>query len=286
MISISKCLSGFVFFLFSAAALAGTPQISGPASDSDGSYTLDLNQPESPYFLHEIQRRVNYGPWERLTITMGSYSETVSESGTMRYRTRWAQPTSSGWNYSQWSSVITVNVSIASPPSGSPNLSAPSSDDDGDFTVSWSTVGGANQYQLQQSVNGGSSWATVYNASGTSRSFTNKSNGAYAYRVRACNDNGCGPYSSTRTVIVDIPPATEPPATPTNFTFQVNSGVVYWDEVDGAEYYQLQVYDGGWTTYYQGSGTGTTTASHTDFRVRACNSVGCSSWNAYPTQVY
>ena len=75
-------------------------------------------------------------------------------------------------------------------------LSAPSTDMDGTYTISWSSVTGATRYELQESTLSGSTWGsytTIYNASGTSTSRT-RPDGNYRYQVRACKTTACSAW--------------------------------------------------------------------------------------------
>lgn len=271
----------FVFLFLSCFALAGSPSLSAPATSSNGSVTLTPNQPESPYFLTEYWRMAPGGSWTQIGVYYGSYpyTDTVSSNGLYAYRSRWFNPSApSGSQYSYWSNTVYVDVYVTGIPSSVPSLSAPTSDADGTFNVSWSTSAGASSYQLQRRVNSGS-WSTIQNNSNTSFTNNNLAAGIYDFRVRACNSAGCTSYSTVKTTNVTN---TGVPATPASITFMPSNGsnVVYWSSVSGATYYIMQHSSGGsWSTYYNGGGTGTTVGSRTPpFRVQACNSNGCSGW--------
>src|SRR3546814_18554834 len=99
-----------------------------------------------------------------------------------------------------------------------------SSDLNGAFAVSWTSVSAATRYELQQRKDGGS-WSVAYNSSGLGKTTSGLSNGSYEYRVRACNAGGCAAFSAIKTAVVTPPPANPPhltaPATAKHGAFTV-----------------------------------------------------------------
>ncbi|MBN1454683.1 MAG: right-handed parallel beta-helix repeat-containing protein [Methanomicrobia archaeon] len=78
-------------------------------------------------------------------------------------------------------------------------------DTDGNYLVSWSSVGGATYYTLEEATNSGfSSPSVVYTGSSTSKQITGKGNGTYYYRVKACNACGCSGWSNIEAIVVEI----------------------------------------------------------------------------------
>lgn len=74
------------------------------------------------------------------------------------------------------------------------------------LALSWDSLGGATYYQLQESTS--ADFATV-----TWTSFTSDTSvtfvedvGTYYFRVRGCNQGGCGPYGATQSATVTTPP--------------------------------------------------------------------------------
>lgn len=277
-----RAIAFFVFIFSSWAAVAGSPSLTAVVTSDNGTVTLSPNQPESPYFLHEFWRLAPGGTWTQIGVSYGAYdyNNTVPSDGLYAYRTRWYNPQGpQGTQYSSWSQVVYVDVYITDVPSGTPSLSAPASDSDGTFIVSWGSVSGASKYQLQRRLNSGG-WSTVQNNSNTNYTNTNLSAGSYSFRVRACNSVGCASYSSVKTTNVTIT-YTSVPARPDSISFYQSSSdtrVVYWPSVTGATYYVLQTTVG--TPIYSGPNTGAlyTGSAYTAFRVQACNAVGCSGW--------
>lgn len=287
-IKIMKLLFAFLLsFAAVAASHAGYPTLNATlTSSSSGTVLLDPNQPENNYFLNEVWRRAPGGAWQELRTTYQSYSFThqESEAGTYEYRTRWEDPTPEPGQsqYSGWSTTATVTVPFSSPPSGVPYISLASTDSDGYFSVSWSAVSGGTYYQLQR-MSAGSTWSTV-NGYNTTRTVSQTlSNGTYSYRARACNNAGCSTsYSPTKSITVSLPSGTIP-SIPSSLTLQgdgTHAIVAQWAGVGNASYYELSQSSGG-AIVYSGSSTSAylgTSNTITAYRVRACNSNGCSGW--------
>jgi hypothetical protein len=116
----------------------------------------------------------------------------------------------------------------------------------------------------------------------TSKTISGKANGSYGYRVQACNVGGCGPWSSTGTTTVLLPPAV--PASITVPATSSGSIAVNWAASATATSYKLQqrLGTGGWGGVYAGAATSSTRAvaasgSYT-YQVQACNTSGCSAY--------
>jgi len=148
----------------------------------------------------------------------------------------------------------------------------------------------ATSYTLEERVNDGS-WNQSYSGSSRSKSRSNKGTGTYSYRVRACNTaDGCGIYSTTDSISVTRIPA---PPTFTTATLTKPSGrrwvyTLDWTSSSGATSYELwgpsynslddqvQIYLGPNSSYtHEIFSFDEPTVG---FKVRACNSVGCSSY--------
>ena len=152
----------------------------------------------------------------------------------------------------------------------------------GNFPVSWSAVSGASNYELQERSEQ-ADWMSSYNGTALNWSATGKSPGSYGYRARACRATACGSWSAVAMVVVELPPAAAPVLT----VPAIGSGgnyVVGWSSVAGATGYRLeeQQNTGAWTQIqdsnersrsFSGRAAGTYA-----YRVRACNSGGCSAY--------
>ena len=125
------------------------------------------------------------------------------------------------------------------------------------------------------------------NTAGLSKPFSDVAAGRYSYRVRACNAQGCTSYSASKDIEVVLPPSAPEltsPSTSKNGTFTVS-----WGAVSGADTYRLErrVDGSSWSSAYVGGAIGKAFSALANgsyqFRVRACNDVGCSAYSAVRT---
>jgi len=250
------------------ATSSGSIAVSWAASATATSYTL--------------QQRLGTGSWGTVyTGAATSSTRTVTASGSYTYQ---VQACNTG-GCSAYKASTAVAVTI--PPAAAPTLSVPATSNTGSYAVSWGGVSGATSYTLQEQVNGGA-WATVQASSATSWNASGKGNGTYGYQVQACNAGGCGPWSSASSITVSVIPAT--PGTPsTSVSGPSNKPVVSvsWGAVSGATSYQLEEThpQDGVHIVYNGSGTSwsalTFATGTVQYRVKACNSAGCSAFSNY-----
>jgi len=235
---------------------------------------------------YTLEHQLNSGAWTGL-YSGSATSDAITEVATGSYVYRVKACNTSGCGPYATSSAVAVTI----PPSTAPGLSVPSISGTGSYTVSWTGVGGATSYMLQEQVNGGS-WTTSYSGSAASAALTGKSNGStYSYQVRACNAGGCGPWSGIQSVQIIFPPSA-----PTNAhqTMMGSPKVIYnrvlWDAMSSATQYDVKL-DSSATLVYSGSDTSYLIESasfpdepdgtHVAF-VRACNAGGCSAWTKVP----
>lgn len=210
-------------------------------------------------------------------------------TGKYRYRVRAFAKAGSYYQYSGWRTSSTLyvkhypdQVSGWQEPGGS-TLPGPS------FDLKWNSVSDPDSsdpvtgYDLEWSVDG-SGYKDVFNNKPTSTLVTiNKATTGqdimavvYKFRVRACNNSGCGPWSTTKELTPPTPP--EPEFTddlPTQF-FNLDQNIT-WKNV-GASSYQLErilTGETSWTTVV----THTTGTSYFDggtapgtyrYRLNAC----------------
>ncbi|PZP60430.1 MAG: wall-associated protein [Pseudoxanthomonas spadix] len=249
---------------------SGAPAVSAPGSSSTGSYTVSWSAVgnASSYELQENGNTFYSG---------GSLSAAISGRGTGNYT--YTARACNNVGCGPWSAGATVAVAIPTPPSGAPTVSVPGSSSTGSYTVSWSAVGNASSYELQE--NGG----TIYGGGALSLNVNGRSTGSYSYIVRACNNVGCGPWSSSAITQVLLPPAGAPslnaPASSNTGSYSIS-----WSEVSSATSYELQengsVVQNSSTTSYSANGKG---AGNYQYQVRACNSAGCGGWSNVGTTV-
>ena len=143
--------------------------------------------------------------------------------------------------------------------------------------ISWDRVKGVAGYVVHNKGNLVTSinyFTTSYDVIGLSP------NTAYTYNIRACNESGCSPASSiTTTTPVAIP------VSPSGVTFTALSSTslsISWESIVGAVTYEVRDGDGLVTTisHPATSYTATGLSSNTEYtyRVRACNTSGCSDF--------
>ncbi len=107
--------------------------------------------------------------------------------------------------------TFAINPAGGNPPS-SPStpssLTVPASDDDGTFTVTWSSSTGATSYELERQPSGGV-WTSVQNTSSTTYNESGLTSDTYYYRVKACAGAQCSGWSATQSVnVTGNPPPT------------------------------------------------------------------------------
>lgn len=265
-------------------APASAPGISSPASSSNGSYTVTWSAVPGAS-SYQFEESANGGAWTLLQDSSATSAGIGGRgTGTYAYRVRGCNGAGCG----SYSGIATTSVLL--PPAGAPSISAPATSGNGSYTVSWSGVGGASSYQLEEQVNGGG-WALIQDSAQTNRGMGGNGNGSYGYRARGCNGSGCGGWSSTATVVVSLPPPI--PAAPAwiDGTVTWDNSVrppakdthIYWPSSGGATYYEMgstvgaPLYSGPYNDYYDSIRT---TRS---FYVRACNVSGCSAWTGPKT---
>ena len=184
--------------------------------------------------------------------------------------------------------LLTSSQVIASM-SGSPNPS-----NNGDYTVSWTPVSGAQSHQLYESTNGGATWGFPMSLPGSvnSKSFTGKAPGSYLYKLYSCwqwippgqmfAETDCGYVNGTTTVTVrpPVPTGLDGPSIDYNGDFTVS-----WNTASGfTSKLRERLNSGTWSTVHSGS-------AESDFRpdrtpgtwrsgVRACLGSNCSLWSS------
>lgn len=257
------------------SASSGSVAVSWPATSTATSYIL--------------QHRLGSGSWSP-AYSGSSTSTTVIESSTGNYTYQVQACNTSGCGGWTTSSAVAVTI----PPSSAPSLSVPSSSTTGSYTVSWTGVGGAASYTLQEQINGGG-WTTIQASAATSRAVAGKGSGTYGYHVQACNAGGCGPWSGVGSISVLLVPATPTGISSTDYKYYDSSlrpPTYYeldtsWPAVAGAASYDFQYCQSGGTcsteTVTTASAFESLRQATTSVTVRACNASGCSAWSAAVT---
>lgn len=193
-----------------------------------------VSYPDAPNVDHAPV--ANAGPDQTVTLGVwatpdGSDSYDVDNGQTLSYHwsivsgplqstlTDTDQPTAhfASHSYGSWTLKLTVSDGIKSasdtmqvdvaPPAPGGLSATPATSTDGNYTLSWNAVSGADNYRLLESkesaTNGDqSSPCTVYFGTATSKSFTLHPDGTYDYTVESCANGACGVPSSSATATV------------------------------------------------------------------------------------
>lgn len=222
-----------------------------------------------------------------LSAASGAIYSFYDNGGVLRFQRN--ERTGKQTDYLYLSGSLVAQVSGAAAPSV-PALSAPGYITQGGVTLTWTQAGGANRYELQQSVGG--NWSALYGGAALTYAASGLQTGTYQYRVRGCRDV-CGDWSNVANVAVELPPAAVPalslPAVAYNGSYSVS-----WSGSAGATAYQLEetANGGSWTLIHNAAplslGIGGKPAGQYTYRVRACNPIGCTGYsgNASVTVVY
>ncbi len=256
--------------------------LTGPAIDNDGSYTISWNA-ASTATSYTLEEKKNSGAWvAKYTGSSPSKAISGNNNGAYAYRVKACNASP---NCSAWSSTHTTTVSL--PPAVPPiptGLTGPSHDTDGSYTISWNAASAAVSYTLEQKLNSGA-WTVKYSGASLSKAVSGNGNGAYSYRVKACNVTpACSGWSATHATTVELPPTTPTGLTSPGTDYD-GSYTVSWNAASGASSYTLEQRLGGgaWAVKYSGASTsvgisGNGNGTYT-YRVRGCNA-SCSGWSS------
>ncbi len=173
------------------------------------------------------------------------------------------------------------------PPTKS-TISLASTNNDGNYEVTWNTVLGATSYILEEDDNPlFSSLIVVYTGSATAKSIIGKTDGTYYYRVKATNEDGDSPWSEVMSITIDITHPLYPPTITLASTDTDGNYEVSWGSVSNADSYTLEEDDTPSfsfpTEVYTGSATSKLISSKNDstyyYRVKATNEDNNSGWS-------
>lgn len=247
-----------------ATAPGGDYTVSWSASTGATSYTLDES--------------TNGGSTWSNAYTGAALSKAYTDraAGNYTYRVK-------GCNASGCSAYSTTKtVQSIQPPTGTPTItepSAPATYFGSSYTVGWTAVASATSYTLEERIGTGAWTAFSPNAS-TNIAIIGRTTNTYTYRVKACNNAGCGPVSAEKVINVLLPPVAPTltvPASSVNGSYTVS-----WNTPANTASFQIEesANGGAWTTVYSGTATskaisGKATGSYR-YRGRACNAPGCS----------
>jgi YD repeat-containing protein len=260
-----------------------------PGSSSSSSYTISWTAPTSGtvsrYELYEstsanfaAQTLVYNGPALSQLITGKG-----SSNGIFYYRVRACSVSCSP--YATGANAIVVTPAPSAPSS----IVVPANSATGSFTISWGgSIGVITKYELYEARSSSFSGQTlVHSAITQTIAFTDRANGSYYYRVRACNGGSCSAYTTgTSPIAVSRPPGTPAsisvPASSTTGTYTISWGTSTGD-LTAYQLYESPSSDfSAATSIYSGTGTSLQVTGRTDgtyyYRVRACNGPNCSGY--------
>lgn len=259
--------------------------VSVPGGTINGTYTVSWTASASASG-YDVQERLNGGAWA--PIATGTAATSISRPGTTSGSYAYQVSANNAYGTRGWagSAAVTVDTTYGVVPASPASLSVPASSATGSATLSWGAAKLATRYVVEQSSNGGTSWTTIYNSSGTGIAVSGLADGSYSFHVQACNTYGCSAWRpGSATLVVTHPPSTAPtmstPASSANGSYTVG-----WSGVPGQVSYTLQEQfsGGGWTTVQTAGiitwSTGGRANGTYGYRVQACNVGGCGPWSA------
>ncbi|MGE8226453.1 MAG: wall-associated protein [Stenotrophomonas sp.] len=262
---------------------ASAPSLSVPGTSTNGSYTITWSSVATAT-SYRLEESAAGGSWATVYSSNGN-SHAIGGKGNGTYAYRVTACNDGGCSgYSQ-----NAQVSVLLPPSTTPTLSGPTVSTTGSYTISWTAVASAADYELEESANG-ANWVLAQKSVALSKNLTGKGEGNYSYRVRACNQSGCTGYSASHQIAIGYVPNGVNITSSLNLEMVVGNKVrntcsVSWSSQPNATYYELVETTNG-STQYSGpnksvvSSTGNYCASA--HIVRACNANGCSAFSSPP----
>jgi len=264
------------------------PTVTAPSGTINGTYAVTWTAPASATG-YDVQESVDGGAWA--TIASSTTATSISRPGTTSGSYNYQVSAKNVYGSRGWaaSSAVTVDTTYGVLPAAPTPLTVPSTSNTGGASLSWGVADLATRYVVEQSSDGGTSWADIYNDSGTSTMVSGLANGNYLFQVQACNTYGCSPWTAgSATLVVTNPPTTAPTvSTPTNSA--TGNFTVSWTAVSAATSYTLQerINSGGWATIQTSSATSKAISGKVNgsygYQVQACNIGGCGPWSSVGT---
>ncbi|MHA1821217.1 MAG: fibronectin type III domain-containing protein, partial [Promethearchaeota archaeon] len=184
-----------------------------PNPNTDGNITLSWSSVEgaSSYLVYRDTKCIT--DISNLTAIIEISGTTYNDTGLMNgtyYYVIVAKGSGGSSNISNCESV-TVAISLASPIL---DKIVPNPDTDGNITLQWSSVEGANSYLVYRDtkcITDISKLTTIIEISGTTYNDTGLTNGTYYYVIVAKGSGGSSNISNCESVTVAIPPSSKSP---------------------------------------------------------------------------
>lgn len=279
--NITACSAWTISSALSVSHVPPAPGSISTPSTSTGSVPISWSS-ASFATSYVLERSLNGGAWG--SVFSGgalSFTDHPGATGTYAYRVKGCSASGCG------AYRTSGNVAVTLAPSASPTISALGTVTSSGYTVSWTAVGGATSYTLQEQVDNGS-WSSVQTSASRSWAASGKSdNTTYGYRVEACNVAGCGAWSPTVSAHVSLLPALAPTPSVTGTSGRIASITASWSAATRASSYnvELTLPDSSIISTTQ---TGTSYSyglihysGQVKVRINACNASGCSGWSGY-----
>jgi Rieske Fe-S protein len=240
----------------------------------------------------EVERKEGTGgDWSRTgTPEAGatSYGDTgLTPNTTYAYRIRACNQVGCS-TYSNEATAVTEAV----PPATPLELDAEASGSTG-VALSWTDASDNEAlFRVERKRGSFGAWSEVAtpdaNATGYSDSGLTP-NTTYLYRIRACNHVGCSAYSNQATATTDDVPPAAPSALTATATGSSTVHLTWTDRSNNETEFRVERKEGSGGSWSQIGTKGSNSTSYDDtglspltgyfYRVRACNSVGCSAFS-------
>lgn len=278
------------------AAPSAPAELSHPATNSSGSYSIAWGEAAGRTTSYELWQANDPSFSGATRIYSGiAFSHTVTGriDGTYYYRVRACNGSACGPFRSSNGGTRVLLIPGAPATMSVPVLVIPPNS----YLVSWGTPSGAvARYELEQHADSTftalvNSWQLTSPGTGTppATSVTAMASveGTFYFRVRACNESGCGDYRHGDNSVLIL----RPPVAPTGLRTQLVSFCTwgaYWDPVASATSYKVVDTRASVTTWANSPASilwsspcpppaGISPDSNKPVSVRACNAAGCSS---------
>lgn len=254
----------------------GAPAITTPGLSTSGSYGVSWSAVvgSSTYSLEESS---SGAPWSVVQSSdTRSWTAGGKQAGSYSYRAKACNAAGCG----AYSAVVTTRV-VFKP--AAPALSVPMQSYVDHFDVHWSQSAGASEFRLEGSTNG-SAWVLVSTGPAVSASIAGRGAGSHSFRVQACNEAGCGDYSSVATIVVTLPPGSAP-GMDVPSSSSTGSYTASWSSVAAATRYVLEesANGAGWVAIQDSSALSAPLYGRSSggygYRVIACNVAGCGPYS-------
>lgn len=259
---------------------AGPPTLAAIPKNLTGTFAVTWS--EAPGATgYALEESVAGRPWAQ--VASGAiHQQTFHDkpSGGYAYRAR-------GNNKAGWGPYsVPIDVVVIRPPAA-PTISAPGYSGDGSYVIGWSAVPFAVSYEMHERRDGGP-WSHVHSTVSTQAPRSGMGFGTYDYRVRSCNEAGCGAFSNV-VQVRSVPTPRTPMIQKSLQTRWTCAGKVKiacqieWNAELGASRYEVRstperiVYSGPNTSVSQAHSSIYCAPTHV---IRACNETGCSADSA------